>query len=231
MASAAEQLACQHQSRRLLQGDRAQEAHLVHPRRADRLPPRHLYPAARHRLRDAAGTMFQQQCRRHPRHVRHVLRRRARAHDDLRAEHHAVHLRLDHHPADDRGLADARSAEERRRERAARSSTSTPATAPCCSPWSRPTASRSGSRACAARRLGGDRSGPVLPLHHRHHAGRRHHVPDVARRADHRARHRQRHLADHLRRHRRQPAARAGRRPSSSAAPARSRPSSSSSSW
>ena len=41
----------------------------------------------------------------------------------------------------------------------------------------------------------------------RHHAGRRHHVPDVARRADHRARHRQRHFADHLLRHRRQSAA------------------------
>ena len=51
--------------------------------------------------------------------------------------------------------------------------------------------------------------------------GRRHGVPDVARRADHRARRRQRHLADHLVRHRRQPAARAGRRPSNSAAPAR----------
>ena len=35
------------------------------------------------------------------------------------------------------------------------------------------------------------------------HADRRHHVPDVARRADHRARHRQRHLADHHGRHRR----------------------------
>ena len=35
------------------------------------------------------------------------------------------------------------------------------------------------------------------------HAGRRHHVPDVARRADHRARHRQRLVADHLLRHRR----------------------------
>ena len=34
------------------------------------------------------------------------------------------------------------------------------------------------------------------------HADRRHHVPDVARRADHLARHRQRHLADHLVRHR-----------------------------
>ena len=39
------------------------------------------------------------------------------------------------------------------------------------------------------------------------HAGRRHHVPDVAGRADHLARHRQRHLADHLLRHRRQLAA------------------------
>ena len=34
----------------------------------------------------------------------------------------------------------------------------------------------------------------------RHHADRRHRVPDVARRADHRARRRQRHLAHHLRR-------------------------------
>ena len=36
--------------------------------------------------------------------------------------------------------------------------------------------------------------------------GRRHHVPDVARRADHAARRRQRHLAHHLRRHRCGPA-------------------------
>ena len=36
-----------------------------------------------------------------------------------------------------------------------------------------------------------------------HHPDRRHHVPDVARRADHRARHRQRIVLDHLRRHRR----------------------------
>ena len=39
-------------------------------------------------------------------------------------------------------------------------------------------------------------------ISHRDHADRRHHVPDVARRADHLARHRQRHLADHPRRHR-----------------------------
>ena len=59
----------------------------------------------------------------------------------------------------------------------------------------------------------------------------RHRVPDVARRADHRARHRQRHLADHHGRHRRATCRTPWRRPSNSAAPARSRPSSSSSSW
>ena len=46
------------------------------------------------------------------------------------------------------------------------------------------------------------RSGLVLPHLDPDHADRRHHVPDVARRADHLARHRQRHLADHPRRHR-----------------------------
>ena len=45
---------------------------------------------------------------------------------------------------------------------------------------------------------------------HRDYAGRRHAVPDVARRADHRPRRRQRRLADHLRRHRRGPAGRPG---------------------
>ena len=66
--------------------------------------------------------------------------------------------------------------------------------------------------------------GLVLPHLDRHHAGRRHHVPDVARRADHRARHRQRHFADHLRRHRRRPAAAPSPARSNSAAPARCRP-------
>ena len=55
-----------------------------------------------------------------------------------------------------------------------------------------------------ARRRGqrGHRSRLVLPHLDRDHADRRHHVPDVARRADHRARHRQRHLAHHHGRHR-----------------------------
>ena len=45
-------------------------------------------------------------------------------------------------------------------------------------------------------------SGPQFLLVGHDHHDHRHHVPDVARRADHRARHRQRHLDDHSRRHR-----------------------------
>ena len=56
-------------------------------------------------------------------------------------------------------------------------------------------------------------SGLVLPIVLRRHPGRRHDVPDVAGRADHRARHRQRHQPDHLRRHRGQPALGAGGHP------------------
>ena len=56
----------------------------------------------------------------------------------------------------------------------------------------------------------GHRSRLVLPHHDGDHAGRRHLVPDVARRADHAARGRQRHLAHHLCRHRRGPAIGAG---------------------
>ena len=52
---------------------------------------------------DAFAQAFQQQSERHARHVQHVLRRRRRAHGDLRAQHHALHLRLDHHAADDVG--------------------------------------------------------------------------------------------------------------------------------
>ena len=68
------------------------------------------------------------------------------------------------------------------------------------------------------------RSGLVLPHFDRHHAGRRHHVPDVARRADHLARHRQRHFADHLLRHRRRPADMRSPARWNSAAPAPCRP-------
>ena len=49
--------------------------------------------------------IFRTPGRRHSRHVQHVRRRRHPPHGDLRAEHHAVHLGLDHHPADDDGVA------------------------------------------------------------------------------------------------------------------------------
>ena len=80
-----------------------------------------------------------------------------------------------------------------------------------------------------AERLGGHRSGTVLPIHDGDHADRRHDLPDVAGRADHPARRWQRHLADHL-----LPASSPTcpwpwSAPSSSAGPARSRPASSSS--
>ena len=65
---------------------------------------------------------------------------------------------------------------------------------------SRPMASPSAFRAPATWSA---EPGLVLPLSTVDHADRRHHVPDVARRADHLARHRQRHLADHHGRHRR----------------------------
>ena len=96
------------------QGRGAEEAHLVHARRAAGLPLRHLHPAARHRS-GRLGSDFQDPGRRHPRHVQHVLRRWHPPHGDLRAEHHAVHLGLDHHPVDDDGVADTRATQERGR--------------------------------------------------------------------------------------------------------------------
>ena len=80
---------------------------------------------------------------RRARHLQHAVGRRGAAHGDLRARHHALHLGLDHHSADDDGVSRAGSAEERRRGRAARPSTSTRATARSVSRRCRPTASPS----------------------------------------------------------------------------------------
>ena len=92
---------------------------------------------------------------------------------------------------------------------------------PWCWPRSRPTASPSGCEG-----TGSVVSEPgCFFLHLDHdHAHRRHHVPDVAGRADHRARHRQRHLADHPGRHRRASCRRRSPARSNSAARARCRP-------
>ena len=143
--------------------------------------------------------VFKHPGRRHPRHVQHVRRRRHPPHGDLRAEHHAVHLGIDHHPALDHRLAAARSAEEGRRGR--------PQDAEPVHPLSHRDPRRipvlrhrRRSRGRRQRRL---RSRIFLPHLHRGDADRRHHVPDVARRADYVTRYRQRYLADHSLRHRR----------------------------
>ena len=104
------------QFRRARQGRRTEEAHLVHAGCAACLSARHLHPAARHRSQHL-GAGVPLAGRRHSRHVQHVRRRRHPPHGDLRAEHHAVHLGLDHHPAPDHGLAAARGPEEGRRGR------------------------------------------------------------------------------------------------------------------
>ena len=98
----------------LRQGGRTQEAHLVHARRARHLPPRDLHPAARHRFRRVPGRVPRAEAGR-ARHVQHVLGRRRAAHGGVRAEHHALHLGLDHHPAPELGGALARGDQERGR--------------------------------------------------------------------------------------------------------------------
>ena len=115
----------------------------------------------------------------------------------------ALHLGLDHPAADDGDLADAGGAEEGGRERAQEDQPVHPL--PDGGAGRVPglgSGDRAGShvRSC---RLGGDRSRHVLPGDGRDHHRRRHPVPDVAGRADHRPRDRQRHLADHLRGHHR----------------------------
>ena len=191
----------QSQLRRLRQGRRAEEADLVHARCAPGLPARHLHSAARHRSQHL-GAGVPHPGRRHPRHVQHVRRRRHPPHGDLRAEHHAVHLGIDHHPAPDHRLAAARSAEEGRRGRPQDSEPVHPLShrASCRVPVLR---HRRRSRGRRQRR---QRSRIFLPHLDRGDADRRHHVPDVARRADYVTRYRQWYLADHSLRHRRRTA-------------------------
>ena len=111
----------------LLQGRRAQEAHLVHAGRARHLSARNLYPAARASTPTLSDRVPRAEAGR-ARHVQHVLGRRRAAHGGVRAEHHAVHLGLDHHPAPELGGAVAGERSRKKASRAARFSTSTPAT-------------------------------------------------------------------------------------------------------
>ena len=142
---------------------------------------------------------------RHPGHVQHVLRRRRRADGDLRAERDAVHLGVDHRavliapsfpPLE--SLKKEGEGGRKQLNQYTRYLTVVLALVAVLRHRHRP----------ADQRRRGRQSRALLRRLHRRHADRRHHVPDVAGRADHRARRRQRHLADHLRRHRRGPAER-----------------------
>ena len=152
-------------------------------------------------------------------HVQHVLGRRRAAHGGVRAEHHALHLRLDHHPAPELGDPVARDDQER-----GRGGPQGPQSIHALSHrrarhipglWHR-------DRPRRARRHR-RRPWPDVPHFDRSHPDRRHDVPGLARRADHLARRRQRLLADHFRRHRRALAAGGGRNCSNSAGRARFR--------
>ena len=135
------------------------------------------------------------------RHVQHVLGRRRAAHGGVCAEHHAVYLRLDHHPAPELGDALARGDQERGRAGAQGPqpihalSHRVPRDVPGL--WHRDRPRRAGGRR--------QRSGPAVPHLDGRDADRRDDVPRLARRADHLARRRQRLVAHHFRRHRRAP--------------------------
>ena len=155
-------------------------------------------PLPGHRSGRLRGELHRPQAGR-ARTLQHVLGRRRAAHGDLRAEHHALHLGLDHHPADDLGRAVARGPEEGGRGGPQGHQPVHPL--PHRRPGGLPGLRHRGRPRGAARASSPTRD--LLPHLDRADADGRHHVPDVARRADHLARHRQRLLADHLRRHRR----------------------------
>ena len=151
----------------------------------------------------AFAPSLQEPVLRHPRHGQHVRGRRHRADGDLRPQHHALHLGLHHHAADAERGAVAGGAEEggRAGPQAAQPVHALPHGRAGRLPGVRhrlwPASGQGG-----ALRAGGARSGPVLRPDDGGDAGRRHDVPDVARRADHGARRRQRHVAHHHGRHR-----------------------------
>ena len=107
----------QRQPRAVRQGDRPQEAALVHARRADRLPAAQLRAAAGHRS-GRAELAVRDDARRRARFLQHLLGRLARADEPDRARRDALHHRLDRHPARDLAVADAGRDQEGRRERA-----------------------------------------------------------------------------------------------------------------
>ena len=220
MVSAAEQLAANLNFSAPRQGRGAEEAHLVHARRAAGLPLRHLHPAARHRSRPPGSRSSR---------PRPAASSACSTCSPAAASTAWRSSRLNIMPYISASIIiqlmttvspTLEQLEERGR--------AGPQGHQPVHPLShRGAGGVPGLRHLdRARRRGrrGRRSGHVLPHLDRDHADRRHHVPDVARRADHRARHRQRHLADHHVRHRRANCRRRSPACSNSAARARCRP-------
>ncbi len=129
------------------------------------------------------------------RHAQRVLGRRTLPLRDLPAQHHAVHHGIDHYPAPNLGPAGARSAAQRRRVGAQ-------AAQPIHALSDGADRHRAGVADGSGAERPRDQSGLVLPAHHHRLAGRRHHVPRLARRAGDLARHRQRLFPHHLLRYR-----------------------------
>ncbi len=135
------------------------------------------------------------------------------AHDHSRAEHHAVHLGLDHHAADVEHPALAGSHQERGRGGPQEDQPVYPQPDRCSGRSASLRHRQWPCRHAYIGRSGGAQCRPDLLHHHRDLAHLRHRVPDVAGRADHPARRGQRHLADHLQRDRGAPARRPGHDP------------------
>ncbi len=210
----------QHQSVEVQQGDGAQEAPVVHARRADRLSDAQLCADPRHRS-DPARPADQQFAGRRPRFLQQLHRRCAQSRVGRGARRDALHHCLDRRAARDFAVADARRDQEGRRERPQAPQPIYPLRhrRPHRGPglfhrlWS------PGRR---AGRLARDRARRAVHRRRGHLAGRRHLVPDVAGRADHQPRRRQRHLADHHGGHRRRASRHAGSAVRDRAAPVRS---------
>jgi hypothetical protein len=208
MASAAEQLAANLNFGAFSEGDRAAQAHLASP--WPRWSSTGSGPTFRFRAstRQFAAQVFQGQSARHPRHVQHVLGRRRRAHGHLRPERDAVHLGLDHratadgtvYPPWEKLRKEGGEAGRKTLNQYTRYLTVVPGLRPGLRHRLRPGPQLSGLVDRTSRRH-------VLHRLDGRHPDGRHHVPDVAGRADHQPRRRQRHQPDHLRRHRRGSAA------------------------
>ncbi len=183
--------------RRHVAAERAEGKILLPDRRVDRLSHRHVHPRAGHRS-GCARALLPGPGRHDPEHVQHVLGRRPRAPVHPRAGRDAVHLGVDHRADDGGRRAAAAGAAQGRR--------GGPPQAHAIHALG-----HRRSRGVPGRRRGHrvpepgrrDRTRTAVRVPRDDDTRGRHHVPDVARRADHRARSWQRHFDDHPRGYRR----------------------------